>query len=263
MWMTNKELVVVLPAYNEEQEVETLVQRWQRCKSRLEKEFQYNLKILVVNDGSKDQTEKICRHLQKQCANFELVNHPKNMGLGEAVKTGLTYATTNYPNCYLVCLMDCDNTQDPKYVFRMLRKREKCNGRNCDVVIASRYQKGAKVHGVSQFRLLTSEGARVFYRILLPVKNVKDYTCGYRMYTKEIIERCLERYGDDFVEESGFSCMAEILYKIHCIGGKFCEIPFELHYDEKSGESKMKVGKTIMNSIKLAVRLRRKVTRVK
>jgi L-cysteine desulfidase len=53
-----------------------------------------------------------------------------------------------------------------------------------DVVIASRYQKGAEVKGLSKLRIFTSEGARYVYSLILNVKNVKDYTCGYRLYKK-------------------------------------------------------------------------------
>ena len=156
------------------------------------------------------------------------------------------------PDCKYACLMDCDNTHNPKYVLDMLEKID-----TADVVIASRYQKGAEVKGVARYRLLTSEGARLVYSALLGVKNVRDYTCGYRLYTKEILEKCYGRFGDSMIEESGFTCMAEVLYKLYCTGAVFAEIPFELRYDLKAGDSKMKVVKTAVNSIKLAFRLRK------
>ena len=255
MLTKNKKLVVVLPAYNEERDVEILVDTWQKLREKLSREYHLELTLVVVNDGSRDQTEQICLRLEQAHDNFILVNHEKNKGLGAAVNTGFEYAVNHVKGCQCICLMDCDNTQDPGYIFSMLdtmyHTRE-----GYDVVIASRYQNGAKVHGLSKYRLLTSEGARLLYSLLIPVKNVKDYTCGYRLYTKEMIEKSIEAYQGSFVTETGFTCMAEILYKIKCVGGRFAEVPFELHYEKKEGESKMRVLKTTISSVRLAIWLR-------
>jgi len=63
-------------------------------------------------------------------------------------------------------------------------------------------------------------------------------------------------YGGKFVERSSFACMMEVLYKLSLIGVKFSEIPFDLHYDHKQGESKMRILKTVRNSIGTASSLR-------
>jgi dolichol-phosphate mannosyltransferase len=121
----------------------------------------------------------------------------------------------------------------------------------------SRYQKGAEVKGVSGIRLLMSGGARYAFTTLLHVPNVRDYTCGYRLYNRKILISGSERFGEDLVAESGFTCMVELLYKLHCCGAVFSEIPFKLRYDYKKGASKMSVLKTACNSIELAFRLRK------
>ena len=247
------EITVMLPAYNEEKDLEQLAHNWQQYTSVLKSNFDLDLKIIVVNDGSQDNTEKIARTLEKQYANFKLINHEKNKGLGEAVKTGLTYIVNSCPNSRFACLMDCDNTHDPKYVLDMLKKEKETGA---DIVIASRYQKGAEVKGVSSIRLLTSEGARYIYSGILHVKNVRDYTCGYRLYNTKKLAKAFKRYGSNLIAESGFTCMAELLYKLYTCGAKFAEIPFELRYDFKQGASKMKVIKTAVNSVALAFRLR-------
>lgn len=252
------ELTVLLPAYNEEENVETLVERWQQFYKPVEDKYGLSLQIVAVNDGSSDHTSAICEMLEKKYNNFTLVNHIKNKGLGEALKTAVTYVLESCPNSIYACLMDCDNTHDPKYIIDMLEKAG--SGRElkaADVVIASRYQKGAKVQGVAKYRLLTSEGAKYVYSALLNVKGVKDYTCGYRLYSKEILVKAYKYFGNKIVEERDFTCMAELLYKLHIVNARFAEVPFELRYDFKLGQSKMKVVKTAINSIKLAFRLRR------
>lgn len=255
------ELVVILPAYNEEQNVEKLVLNWQRGRKKLQERHGLKLHIVIVNDGSTDRTEEISSQLTQRFSNVTLLNHDYNQGLGAAVKTGLTYAA-EYPECAFACLMDCDNTQNPKYVLSMLRKigrtaqEEDLSPMLYDVVIASRYRRGSKVQGVAGHRLLTSEGARLVYTLILGVKGVRDYTCGYRLYTQDILQRGLEQYGDELVSETGFTCMAEVLYKLYLCGARFGEVPFELRYDYKEGASKMKVCKTAWDSIRLAFRLR-------
>ena len=101
-----------------------------------------------------------------------------------------------------------------------------------------------------------SWGARVFYTMMLGVKNVKDYTCGYRAYTYSIIHKALAVYKDKLVERRSFACMMEVLYKFSLVGAKFDEIPFELRYDHKQGESKMRIVKTVKESMQTAVSLR-------
>lgn len=248
------DLTVVLPAYNEEENIETMVERWQQLRDELGERYGLKLQIVVVNDGSKDRTREIAENLEKEHNNFILINHPQNKGLGEAVKTGIAYFTKECPNSSHMCLMDCDNTQDPVYIADMLdRMKEK----SADVVIASRYQKGAAVQGVSGIRLLMSGGAKHVFSVLLHVPNVKDYTCGYRLYGRSILKKASGRFGENLVEESGFTCMVELLYKLYSCGAVFAEVPFALRYDFKKGASKMAVLKTAVNSIRLSLELKR------
>lgn len=246
--------MVVLPAYNEQGNVERMVKRWLALEGVIKDRYQLELEVVIVNDGSKDRTEILSRELSDTYMNVTLINHEGNKGLGEAVKTGVKYAIQNEDTCKYLCIMDCDNTQDPDYVIDMLEKVE--TSQTLDVVIASRYQKGAKVHGLSGFRHLTSFGARLVFKLLLPVKQVRDYTCGYRLYRTSTLKRAYTEFGENIIEDSGFTCMVELLYKLNIIGATFTEIPFELHYDEKVGASKMKVLKTSLRSISLGLHLR-------
>lgn len=247
------ELTILLPAYNEEECLEALVQNWQQYREKIQICFKLDLHIVIINDGSADQTRAIGERLMSEFNNVTLVNHPQNMGLGAGVKTGLFYVLDQRVNSSFCCLMDCDNTHDPKYVVDMLEKQKDTKA---DVVIASRYQQGAEVLGVSKIRLLTSEGAKVVYSIILHIKNVRDYTCGYRLYNRSILETARARFGDSLVSETGFTCMAELLYKLYACGANFAEVPFILRYDYKEGASKMRVLKTALRSVTLAFRLK-------
>lgn len=250
-----KKLFVILPAYNEEENISDVVHLWLNEKQGLA-ELGYELTVLPIDDGSKDNTKSIILDLEKENENVTAIIHEQNKGLGGGVSTGLTYFHDHGSKEDLGLIMDADNSHKPQYVYSMI---EKMKNESLDVVIASRYQPGAKTHGVAGYREFLSFGARMYYSMVLGVKNVKDYTCGYRLYSYPIIDKAVEVYGADFVKERGFSCMMELLYKLYCIGAKFGEVPFVLRYDDKLGESKMKVGSTISSSLKTAIKLRRTI----
>ena len=250
----SKELLVLLPAYNEASNIEILVERWQAqeeelCAAGLQ------LRLLLVDDGSIDRTEEICHHLNNTYANFSFIKHKENKGLGKAVQTGIGYALTSCPECAYLVVMDCDNTHDPKYVLTMLKHI----GTNpkADVVIASRYRKGSRVFGVPLYRFFLSFGARFVYTLTLGLENVRDYTCGYRLYRIHALHEVSKAFKDTLIEERGFTCMVELLYKMFLSGSTFSEIPFELHYEDKLGQSKMKVTQTTLKSLALIKKLRK------
>jgi dolichol-phosphate mannosyltransferase len=247
-------LTVVLPAYNEEENIRIMVERWQEFRGVLADRYGLGLQIVAVNDGSGDRTGEIAGELEKEHDNFKVLSHSVNKGLGEAVKTAVSYFVEECSDSSLMCLMDCDNTQDPAYLTDLLDRMDQTSA---DVVIASRYQKGAVVKGVSGMRLLMSGGAKYVFSVLLHVPKVRDYTCGYRLYNRRILLAASERFGEDLIEESGFTCMVELLYKLYCCGAIFAEIPFALRYDYKKGASKMAVLKTAVNSVRLALRLKK------
>jgi dolichol-phosphate mannosyltransferase len=166
--------------------------------------------------------------------------------------TSFTYFVQNCKEGDICVLMDGDNTHDPAYALDMVPQIEV----GYDCVIASRYCLKSKTEGVAGIRLFMSWGARLFYTLILGVKNVKDYTCGYRAYTFDIIDKGFKRFGSDFVERRSFACMMEALYNLSVVGAKFAEIPFILQYSNKLGESKMHIGRTVKESFGTALRLR-------
>lgn len=245
-------LFVVLPCYNEEKDVKNLVKKWMDIDEQI-KSVGYEMTVYCINDCSNDNTHEVISGLCKSYPQrVILIDHEVNKGLGGVLSTGFNLFNNEGANGDLCVLMDGDNTHDPVYALSMFEKIK--DGYDC--VIASRYCKASKVKGVPSIRLFLSWGARLYYSAMLNVKNVKDYTCGYRMYSYEIISRALKEYGDSFVENRSFACMMEVLFKLSRIGAKFAEVSFELRYDHKEGESKMRIVKTVRESIKTAFMLR-------
>ena len=245
-------LFVILPCYNEEADIQPLIRAWAGVADRLAG-VGLELAVVAVDDGSKDRTREVIEALAVEIPGITLLVHEVNQGLGAGVSTGLAFFHAHGEPADRAVIMDADNTHDPKFVFAML---DKLADDGLDCVIASRYCAGSRTVGVPAFRGFLSWGARVYYRVVLGVRNVRDYTCGYRVYTYDIIDRATRRYGERLVEERGFSCMMELLFKLSRVGARFGEVPFELRYDAKQGESKMRVVKTVRDSLLTAPRLR-------
>jgi dolichol-phosphate mannosyltransferase len=178
--------------------------------------------------------------------------HPENQGLGATIRDGLKLAAERCGDRDMVIAMDADNSHTPGLIRTMTRLVLEGN----DVVIASRYQRGAYVRGLSLSRQLLSYGARILFQVFFPIPGVRDYTCGYRAYRGGVLREAFRRYGNEFISEGGFQCMVDILLKLRSMNVIIRECPLILRYDFKAGASKMKVADTIWRTLELLVRRR-------
>lgn len=240
-------IVAVLPAYNEASCIGDLLTSF--CEA-IEAEGK-SCRIIVVNDGSSDNTAEVVSGFTSRIP-LDLVNHPQNRGLAEAIKTGLLRAVETSDERDIIITMDADNSHLPGLLFRMVRLIREGN----DVVIASRYQKGAKIRGLSIYRKTLSLGAAFLFRIVMPIPGVRDYTCGYRAYRAGLLKSAFREYGAEFISEQGFSCMVDILLKLRKYDPIVEEVPLILRYDQKKSASKMNVGKTVRQTLQLLFKRR-------
>lgn len=247
--MTYNKLYILLPCYNEEKNIKALTRDWLEALKLLPDKLDYH--IVIIDDGSSDHTKEMLLELNKESC-VTVIIHTRNRGLGEVLNTGIRYVLNQDDAAYL-CIMDADQTHRPKYIHAMLAKM-KDEALGC--VIASRYQENASVEGLSFNRILLSECAKYVYKIAFRVKGVRDYTCGYRLYDVKYLKKLKERYGERVIKESGFACMAELLYKLAGIGCTFGEVPFVLKYQLKDGASKMNVLRTTRRSLATIIKLR-------
>lgn len=238
----NSKIKIVLPAYNEEKAIPLLLSRLKKIK----KEFDLNIEILVVNDGSTDKTADVVKSFDKDLE-VGLLNLNPNQGLAGAIKEGLFEALKNTQDDDIIIVMDADNTHTPGLIIQMRRLIWEGN----DIVIASRYVSGARVIGLSLFRRMLSRGASILFRALVSISGVRDYTCGYRAYRVEILKKAFHHYQGNFIKQTGFGCMIEILLRVQRFDPIITEVPLVLRYDFKPGESKMQIWKTIKQTISL------------
>ncbi|MEE3328581.1 MAG: glycosyltransferase, partial [Myxococcota bacterium] len=228
-------VVITLPAFNE---AETLPVLLEAIRASMD-ENHIDYRVVVVDDGSTDDTARVARELSQQMP-LTLIEHGENRGLGEAIRTGLVAATLGAEARDIIVTMDSDNTHTPGLIARMVRGIREGN----DVVIASRYRQGAQIRGVPRYRRILSFGARLLFSVAFPTTNVRDFTSGFRAYRAEVLQRAFATYGDQFVSQSGFSCMVDILLKLRRLDAIMSEVPLILRYDQKFGASKMVVMNT-------------------
>lgn len=242
-------IFAMLPCYNEEENIEQLLNKWLLTGEKL-RDIQYKLVIVGIDDKSTDNTLAILHRLAAEFSEIVVIEHMYNLGLGGGLKTAFRYFMQNGELGDYCVIMDGDNSHDPKYLFSMIRIIDKGN---YDCIIASRYCNNSETIGVPRFRLLLTFLAKAYYKCLLHVPNVNDYTCGYRLYSYGIVKKAMEKFEENLITHNSFACMMEVLYKLYLVGCRFSEVPFSLRYDAKKGKSKMKIFRTIKESIFTAI----------
>ena len=163
-----KKVLVVIPAYNEEKNIERVVD------NLISNYGQYD--YVVVNDGSTDGTRRVCRK-----RGYNLLDLPVNLGLGGAIKSGMKYA--NYNQYEYVLQFDGDGQHQAQYIEAMIEKME---ATNADIVIGSRFVEKRKPLTP---RMIGSQ--LITYAIWLTTrgKYIGDVTSGMRLFNKRMIKR--------------------------------------------------------------------------
>jgi dolichol-phosphate mannosyltransferase len=201
------------------------------------------LEVVVVDDGSTDATADVAR--EARGLDVTVLVHEVNRGLGAAMRTGIEHVLARAEDDDRLVTMDADHTHPPELIPAMWARAEAGH----DLVIASRFQPGAEVHGLDRVRTLVSLAASGLLRVLFP--GARDYTCGYRVYRVGLLRWGAARYGPRFLDQTGFSVMVDLLLKLRRRAGRIAEVPLVLRYDRKVSTSKMKVVRTATTTLRL------------
>ena len=247
--MKDRKIYYILPCYNEELNIKKLLND---IFEFYKKKF-FNINIVVIDDGSRDNSLTILKKIKKQNSSkkveLTILEHKTNLGLGYTLRDGFKYCIFNGKENDIIVSMDCDNSHTIDLSYKMVKRIIESNK---DIVIASRYKKNSKIKGLDNKRIFLSYMAAILYKFFFPIKNVQDYTSGFRAIKLGVIKKAYleNKY---FFSEKGFSASADIILKLFRYKNSinFDEVPIDLRYDLKNGRSKMKILKTIFLNLKL------------
>lgn len=211
--------VVVIPTYNEAENVRELIGRVLAQPIDIE--------ILIVDDNSPDGTAEIVRELMAQDARIRLLERPGKLGLGSAYVTGFRHVLA-HTDADLIFQMDADFSHDPDSMPAFVA----CAQEN-DLVLGSRYLHGVTVVNWPLSRLFLSYGANVYSRLITRLP-LKDATGGFKCFRREV----LEAIDLGTMRADGYSFQIEMSYHAWRRGFRIREIPI-IFMDRRVGVSKM------------------------
>lgn len=176
-------VTVIVPAYNEAATIEQVLRRVA--------ELQLDAEILVVDDGSGDDTAEIVGALESQIAGLRLIIHERNQGKGAAVRTGI-----NASRGEIVMIQDADLEYDPADIPRLL---EPLNNRVADVVYGTRFRGGQTQRAHLFWHYAGNKFLSLLTNILFNT-TISDMEVGYKAFNGELI-RSIKLVSDDFAFE--------------------------------------------------------------
>jgi dolichol-phosphate mannosyltransferase len=237
------EISIVIPAYNEAEGVTQTAASLRSVLNYLRKT--HNVEVVFVNDGSRDETERLLKETFADDSKVRVVSHEVNKGLGAAIRTGFAHATGD-----IIVTTDFDGT----YAFNTIPQ---LLGRiiidNVDIVTASPYHPNGQVEGVPRYRLLFSFGASLLYRLLVKW-DIHTWTALFRAYRRRVVENVT-------FESNDFLAGTELLVKALKAGYKVSEFPTTLRV-RTFGQSSIKIARVTKAHLKFQARiLRAAITR--
>jgi dolichol-phosphate mannosyltransferase len=226
--------LVVIPTYNERENLERLVQQLLDLPEPLE--------LLVVDDSSPDGTGQVADRLAERDPRVHVLHRPPKGGLGKAILAGIGYALGK-PYDYLIT-MDADFSHDPRYVPDLLYGMDKH-----DLMVGSRYVPGGGTVNWGWSRKLNSACANLVTRLVLGL-SVRDCSAGFKCYRLDV----LAKIPLDEVLSTGYAIQEELLYRYSRHARKLGETPI-IFRDREKGKSKMNLGE-IVETLAVLLRLR-------
>jgi len=230
-------ILVVIPCYNEEANIDYVVSRLDMSGCKLD--------YIIINDCSKDNTEYICRNRK-----YNYVSLPVNLGIGGCVQTGYKYALENGYD--IVIQHDGDGQHDPRYFETIINP---ILSGQADIVIGSRFIDNEGFRSTGLRRLGISLLSMLIY--FCSGKKIRDVTSGYRAINREYIEYFSSRYAQDYPEP-------ESIMDAALNNAKVMEVPVIMN-ERKEGLSSINSFRSLYYMIKvsLAIILHRLVVKKK
>lgn len=226
---------IIIPCYNESENVLLMAEQLLLVIAELERRGPTEL--ILVDDGSTDDTLVQLNALAARQPGIRVFNHQQNRGLGAALRTGFAQAQGE-----IIVTTDSDGTYPFTEIIPLLERLTP----EVDIVTASPYHPQGGVAGVPRYRLILSQGASLLYRLLLDWR-LHTYTAMFRAYRREAVQRVPST-------ANGFLMPAEWLSHAILLGYRVAEFPTVLHV-RQYGQSKAKVLRIILAHLRFQARL--------
>ena len=216
--------LIIIPTYNEKENIEKIILK----VFSLDVDFD----ILIVDDGSPDDTANIVKEIQKSYPKkLHIVERTGKLGLGTAYIFGFKWALKN--NYDYIFEMDADFSHDPDDLIRLYKA---CHEEKGDVAIGSRYIKGVNIVNWPMSRLLMSFFASKYVKIITGMP-IHDSTAGFKCYKRSVLEKInLEK-----IQFVGYAFQIEMKFTAWKYGFNVVEVPV-IFTDRQEGASKMSGG---------------------
>jgi glycosyltransferase involved in cell wall biosynthesis len=203
---------LIIPAYNEARRLPSTLQAW----STFLAEQPYRAEVLVVDDGSRDDTAQVAR----AAPGVRTIQLPENRGKGAAVRAGMLEATGDY-----AFYVDADLNVAPSHLPVAL---ELFASRRCDVIVGQRRLSAYASQERSLARLVAGALVQITRRsLVLPV--IRDTQCGFKGFRREIAQAIFSRARID-----GFAFDIEVLFIARKLGCALVELPVTTTYRAES-----------------------------
>ena len=226
---------VVVPAYNEAAIVEANLAALYGYMETLEDEYRWE--IVVVDDGSTDQTGALAEAFSRGRKNVRVLRHVVNFGAGQAFKFAFNHCRGDY-----IVTMDLDLSYSPDHIRRLLTQIRNTRAK---VVVASPYMKGGLISHVPWLRRILSVWANHF--LSAAEGSLSTLTSMVRAYDARFV-RTLN------LRSMGLEINPEVIYKAELLRARIEEIPAHLDWKLQNAagprrKSSMKVGRHILSTL--------------
>jgi len=213
-----REACVVLPTYDERENIEAILDAIMRADDRLD--------VLVVDDNSPDGTGRLADAFAAREPRVRVLHRERKEGLGRAYLAGFAIALSD--SYRLVLEMDADFSHPPQRLPALLEA-----ARDADLVLGSRYVPGGATPDWKTGRKIISRGGSLYARTVLGL-GVRDLTGGFKCFRREV----LERIDLASVRSRGYAFQIELTYRAVRAGFRVEEVPI-VFPDRRVGRSKM------------------------
>lgn len=229
-------IAVVVPTYNERDNIGRLVEALLGLG--------HDLRIIIVDDNSPDGTGAVADALAAQHPEVQVIHRAGKGGRGAAVLAGFRAALPTEADLFVE--MDADFSHDPAELYRLLDAAA-----SYDMVIGSRDLPESRIVNWPWRRTAFHFLANIYARLVLGIP-VRDYTNGYRLYHRRVLEAL------DFaaIQATGYIVLSEVLVQVHRAGFRIGEVPTTF-VNRRRGVSNV-TPKEIRESFTGVLRLRRR-----